>query len=271
MPGWARRAWRARPRACNVFILIILILLAVVLAVILIRTSSTLNDSFKDSKERHAKQEEGTLGVIIKVTLSYLQCLYYIGRLAANWDGQATTFFAVIGQSTLTPNFPAVQCAAQWTFYDRLIFIYISPLIVVAIVAPIYVVRHVVKRMEVKHSRSDCQYALMLLLYQIHPTIMLDVISSAGLQLVWAGFVVGLSFVANLSSAAASPGCKTGSEKRQVSPRVVADDGQRHHRHAPHHGAERRRRSRDACSVIENHLYFFHSPSPSRWRCGWRR
>ena len=39
---------------------------------------------------------EGTLGVIIKVTIAYLQCLYYIGRLAAHRELDAA--LALLGR-----------------------------------------------------------------------------------------------------------------------------------------------------------------------------
>ena len=55
---------------------------------------------------------------------------------------------------------------------------YVSPVIVVSILTVIYFFRHFIRGLTFKQSMTDYQLAVMLLLYQIHPTIMLEVINS---------------------------------------------------------------------------------------------
>jgi len=115
----------------------------------------------------------------VKILINYLQVLYYIWRLSADWAASSAVFFVIVGQVTLSPNFPPLQCALEWGFYDRLIVVYLLPVAITCVLAAVYTIRHVLFRVQsVKESWSNFQFALMLLLYQVHPMLMLEVISS---------------------------------------------------------------------------------------------
>lgn len=139
----------------------------------------TYDDIASSSEEKVKNQRKDDLGVIFNVVLNYLQVLYYLGQLASNWSDLATRFFNAFGiVGALSPSNYTIQCAANWKFYDTLVFVYASPIIVVGIISIVYIVRHFLKGAEYKETKTDYQLAVMLLLYQIHPTIMLEVNSS---------------------------------------------------------------------------------------------
>jgi hypothetical protein len=164
----------------NILALLVLIALALILAYALIHSATYRGDvDAKSSEEKAERLRQGSLSVIFKVLLNYLQVLYYLGRLASNWSDLATRFLNAIGiVGAMSPSNYTVQCAANWRFYDTLTLVYISPLIVIVAITVVYTLRHCIKGLDLEKSKTDYQLALMVVLYQIHPTIMLEVLSS---------------------------------------------------------------------------------------------
>ena len=160
--------------------LIVLIFFAFLFAYLLIRAASSFeDDGSTSSAEKAEKQRQGSIEVIVKVALNYTQVLYYIGRLTSNWSDLVHRFFSAVGiLSALSANNYTIHCAANWRFYDSLVVMYLAPVIVVSILTVVYTIRHCVRGLSFKQSTTDYQLAVMLILYQIHPTIMLEVINS---------------------------------------------------------------------------------------------
>ena len=164
----------------NVLVLIVLIGLAALLCYMLIKSAKVSDEQAQLTAAESSKQEKkGSLGVIFKVTMNYLQMLYYLGRLAANWSDIVERLFAAVGiVGAFSANNFSVRCAANWRFYDILMMMYISPIVIVAVLAGIYLCIHIIHSKDLRHTKMDFQHAAMLLLYQVHPTIMLEVIGS---------------------------------------------------------------------------------------------
>ena len=158
------------PTPLNGFAVFVFVVLAIAFAYFPIYSAASVaNDATKHNEA----------GVIVKVMLTYMQCLYYLGRLSANWGRLSQDFFSAVGVVfAMSPNSYNIHCASNWKFYDSLIFAYVSPLIVVTILTITYSIRHIVRGLDVKQSKTDYKRAVLVLLYQIHPTIMLEVINS---------------------------------------------------------------------------------------------
>lgn len=167
------------PNGANIVLLIVLISLAGLLAYGLISSASVKVDNDGALESKTEQQRQGSFAVVIKVLLNYLQVLYYLGRLASNWSDLAQRFFNTVGIiGAMSPSNYSVQCAVSWRFYDSLVFVYVAPAIVVSILAVVYILRSSVLRVSASQCLNEFQLAAMVLLYQIHPTIMLEVISS---------------------------------------------------------------------------------------------
>ena len=152
--------------------------------------TASLDQSSQSSQSSHSQLLSRPLdgadaNALAKITVNYLQVLFYIGRVNANWSSEAATFFGVVGQATLTPNFISLQCALTWTFYQKLVFMYISPVIIIGLIIAIFVAQHLLfirRWRDWKDSLNDFQMAVMLLLYLMHPSITLEVLSSIPCQ-----------------------------------------------------------------------------------------
>ncbi len=127
-----------------------------------------------------------TTSAVIKITWSYVQLLFYIGRISADWSDNATSFFQSIVPASFSPSFLFVQCASQFSFYQRIAVTMLSPVIVSAALLLFFVgvgvVRVVVQRfpldVALKRGQLAFRMSLLITLYLLHPTIALDVISS---------------------------------------------------------------------------------------------
>jgi len=69
----------------------------------------------------------GELGAIAKVTLNYLQGLFYLGQLSANWSDVAKKMFDISGQASMTLNFLSFDCDMKMDYYSRLVLVFFSP------------------------------------------------------------------------------------------------------------------------------------------------
>lgn len=163
----------------NILLLMLLMILFIVILVVFVKLSYALANENKINEDNNSNNSSsGDLGSIIKVTMNFFQVLYYIGRLSANWSPIVKYLFEVLGASTVSTNFISIQCAAKWSFYDQLVFTYFSPIIFTFFIAIVYIFRHLYYKLERKQSFDDFQFTVMLLLYLMHPNIMLEVISS---------------------------------------------------------------------------------------------
>lgn len=167
----------------DVFVMIILLIVAVgVLYALIISTTRYGEDS-------------SDFGTTIKISVSYLQVLYYIGRLSADWSRISEQFFTLSIATTMSPSFLSVQCAMPMPFYDRIALTMILPLVVTVVIGVVHGIWYV-KNVFV-HNRVSSENATfdreipativifrsfimstLIVLYMIHPSISLDVLGS---------------------------------------------------------------------------------------------
>lgn len=127
----------------------------------------------------------------VKIGVSYVQVLYYVGRLSADWGALGDQFFASTAVASMNPSL-YFQCAAEMGFYNRIVLTMCMPLILGAFFAIPYGImlcgssagtRDVVPaaaadRWSVKNIIIEYQTSMMIVLYLIHPAITLDVLDS---------------------------------------------------------------------------------------------
>jgi len=140
---------------------------------------STSSANFLTPTEWGHMIKTSELGPLAKITINYFQILYYIGRFTINWDSQSSTYFDLLSIAAISFRFFSFQCSLQeWSFYDRLTMIYLLPLVCLAVFGIIFGVAHLWYRKTFKDSYDDWQHASMLVLFLIHPTLLLEVGSS---------------------------------------------------------------------------------------------
>jgi hypothetical protein len=157
----------------NGFVVFVIVCAGVAVVIMLVKTTTR-------------KVEKGdTMGVTIKITFSYLQLLYYEGKLAANWSHKSNQFFASLIPVTLSPSFLSIQCATEFGFYKNITLMMVLPLIIAVACVVYHLFYWVYKMNTAKHDTffwweiwMDCEGAILVLLYMAHPTISQDIIRS---------------------------------------------------------------------------------------------
>lgn len=160
-------------RSLNGFVVFVIVCAGVAVVIMLVKTTTR-------------KVEKGdTMGVTIKITFSYLQLLYYEGKLAANWSHKSNQFFASLIPVTLSPSFLSIQCATEFGFYKNITLMMVLPLIIAVACVVYHLFYWVYKMNTAKHDTffwweiwMDCEGAILVLLYMAHPTISQDIIRS---------------------------------------------------------------------------------------------
>jgi hypothetical protein len=159
----------------NVLIVVLMVGGIAVFLWLVIKATTTVSD-------RH-----DTTAAVVKILWTYLQILYYIGRISAHWSQDSSSFFASIVPASLSPSFLYIQCASQFDFYQRITFTMLLPLTVSAALLCVYALVVLKKWLEAKMRHlGDIVYdaqisyrrALLVILYMIHPMLALDVISA---------------------------------------------------------------------------------------------
>lgn len=156
----------------NSFIVFLLISVSAILFYFLVRATTRL------------EQKGDLAGVTIKVTFSYLQLLYYIGKTAANWNGQSSQFFAAIIPVTMSSSFISIHCSTKYGFYNTIAMMMVLPLVVVCGMAVIMTASYFFKRMTqernliILETRQDFERYCLVILVIVHPTISQDLIRS---------------------------------------------------------------------------------------------
>ena len=112
---------------------------------------------------------------MVKVTVNFLQVLYYIGRLSANWSPIVTAYLTIVG-AVGSPNVFSIDCAMKWSFYTRLTVIYFAPAMVTGVTLLVYGMRHILRKKTAKETLDDAQQGCMIVLYLVHPTILSEVV-----------------------------------------------------------------------------------------------
>lgn len=156
----------------NSFIVFLLVSVSAVLFYFLVKATTRL------------EQKGDLAGVTIKVTFSYLQLLYYIGKTSANWNGQSSQFFAAIIPVTMSSSFISIHCSTNYGFYNTIAMMMVLPLLVVGGMAVIMTGSYLIKRMTQERNmimletRQDFQRYCLVILVIVHPAISQDLIRS---------------------------------------------------------------------------------------------
>lgn len=164
--------FRCPNHALNGFVLFVMICVALLCVYLLVKSTT----------REEAKGD--TLGVTVKVLFSYMQVLYYVGKISANWSHKSSQFFASLIPVTLSPSFLSIQCATNFGFYKNIAVMMTLPLIIAAGLAilhlGLYGFKKTTYRGEVLWLEHVENYlkVLYVLLYLVHPTISQDVIRS---------------------------------------------------------------------------------------------
>jgi hypothetical protein len=141
-------------------------------------SSSTSSSTTSDTDDTKNNSSHHDVRLVIKVTINFLQVMYYIGRLSANWSPVVNVYFSIVAPTSLSANFFSIDCGMKWSFYQRLLFIYFTPVTFSGCLLLVYAMRHWYYKMNAKQSLDDAQLGVMLILYLIHPTIMLESVNS---------------------------------------------------------------------------------------------
>ena len=154
---------------------VVFVIAGVALAAVYVLVKSTTREESKND----------TMGVTIKITFSYLQVLYYEGKLAANWSHRSNEFFSSLIPVTLSPSFLSIQCATEFSFYKNITLMMILPLLIFVAVMLYHILYWVFKMYTAKRDTffwmdisEDAKKIVLVLLYTAHPTISQDVIRS---------------------------------------------------------------------------------------------
>jgi hypothetical protein len=126
-------------RRIDTAILCFLVISVIIILYIIVRLSTAVN-VLSGAEEIEQSRKKGCISSVVKLVSTYLQILYYIGGTAARWDKNSATFFSLMIPLSLSPSFVSVRCASGSgvTFYDRIAFIMLLPLIICVGLAFIY-------------------------------------------------------------------------------------------------------------------------------------
>jgi len=153
----------------NIFVLIVLIILALAMCVLLIRSTADRSYGAAD------------FSTTIKIAVSYLQVLYYVGQLSADWSYLSDQFFASTVAASMSPSFLSVQCAIPMSFYSRITMTMLMPVFMAVVFAVPFMLMHCLRRtLKVDSLLIVREYgaSVLIVLYIIHPPIALDVLGS---------------------------------------------------------------------------------------------
>lgn len=160
-------------RGLSVFIMFVIFIVAVLVCIVLIKSTT---GSGIDSVE---------LSTVVKIMLNYLQALYYIAFLSAEWGELTESFFAGTSVASFSPSFLSVQCATRMDFYDRIGLTMAMPLLTAVLCAVPYSVLQIAFLRRAPELRGmyvppSAQYAsaMVIVLYILHPPIALEVLGS---------------------------------------------------------------------------------------------
>lgn len=153
----------------NIFVMIILIILGLGMAIVLIRSTADRSHGAAD------------FSTTIKITVSYLQVLYYVGQLSADWSYLSDQFFASTVAASMSPSFLSMQCAMPMSFYNRITLTMLMPIFMSVIFAfPFLVIFCARRTLQTSSLFVLREYgaSVLIVLYIIHPPIALDVLGS---------------------------------------------------------------------------------------------
>ena len=159
-------------KGLNSFLLLLLIIVTLTLVYILIKSTT------------RQEEKNQTLGVTVKVLVSYMQVLYYVGKTSAHWSNESSRFFQALIPVTLSPSFLSIQCATNFGFYRNITLMMVLPLIIVVAVALVHLFLYYYEnsKREDAYFFLDClndnSKVTLVLLALVHPTISQDVIRS---------------------------------------------------------------------------------------------
>lgn len=126
-----------------------------------------------------AKAEDngrGSVGSVIKICLNFMQIMFYIGTLAAEWSPGTITFFNLFLPMSISPSFISVKCVSDIDFYSRTTLVMLLPLILcTALLILMVVVDFAFPRKWLQSNfvinRYTYMMTLVVILYTIHPMI----------------------------------------------------------------------------------------------------
>lgn len=174
----------------NVFIVILIIL--VVIAIVLLITRYTtmgdygINDKIVAEKgDDHTVINKNRIGMAIKIILSYMTILYYIGGFSSGWSSESQQFFNIFIPVSISTNFISFTCAISIDFYTHMLLTMLLPLFIVISMAVIFLAANVVYDLVKQPNRKFIQYTFieyvsmtLIVLYMVHPTIALEILRS---------------------------------------------------------------------------------------------
>lgn len=117
-------------------ILALMLIAGIIALYILIRVTTNGTDPAKHASPQQLTENDihGSMATVIKITVNYLQILYYIGKISARWGKESLTLFSVFIPLSISPSFVSVQCASGsgFGFYDEMTMVMVLPIIVAA-------------------------------------------------------------------------------------------------------------------------------------------
>lgn len=155
-------------KGADSFVVLLLFVLGCLGIVVLVKL--TTSDEI-ETKSR------GSVGAAIKIFLNYIQLIFYIGTLDANWSKSSLTFFNIFLPMSISPSFISVKCVSEIDFYSRLSTVMILPALCATGLA---ILMFLMSRLPFSFqwiSRNfrinDTTYymTLIIILYTIHPMI----------------------------------------------------------------------------------------------------
>jgi hypothetical protein len=178
--------------AANTLIVVLIVLLGAG-AVLLMGHASTTdrrasNMSWRSDEDKPAVTMQD-LGMVGKIVFSYLQILYYVGQIKANWSPDSRSFFVLFVPLSMSSTFLSFQCAFRFDFYTRMTLVMLEPAIVAAVLGiVILLINHAVRLRNGLRTHGGAVYnhytwldyvrLLLIALYMTCPAVALDILQS---------------------------------------------------------------------------------------------
>eukprot|EP00004_Rigifila_ramosa_P021075 TRINITY_DN5544_c0_g1_i1.p1 TRINITY_DN5544_c0_g1~~TRINITY_DN5544_c0_g1_i1.p1 ORF type:complete len:1867 (-),score=363.84 TRINITY_DN5544_c0_g1_i1:44-5644(-) len=157
---------RCPSTAINVFLLFLMVCLVLVVMSIMVRSS--LDD-------------EGVLSTLVKILVTHIQAMAFIGNFSVSWPVGFRSLLEGITMFAANSGI-SIRCLLNMQYYDRLLVVFLLPVIVVVLVAFAFAALLSTKKV-LRHSFQLSSYrqkfwtTVLFVLYILHPSILNEVVA----------------------------------------------------------------------------------------------
>ena len=174
---------KCQSKTASITVVVFLIFICCIALFVIIRTSTTIRGSGNEAEVNKLREDFGELSIAIKILINYMQMLYYVGRLGANWSHESNTYLSIMTPSSLSPSFFSATCGMPMSIYVRMAVVMTLPFIIAAGLAIFFLLSWVLVPKTIlarcySVTQDSYKASMNIILYIIHPMITLEVFTS---------------------------------------------------------------------------------------------